>query len=108
MNNETIHLLKCPHCGKIFKIVHMQYDSFFCEHLVTDFGDKLEIKKQVIIEPIYKELEKGYIATQSFTSLIEEYVNCIHCKRPFYITDNNVLINCEPWIADKVFTIKGG
>lgn len=108
MNNETTHLLKCPHCGKIFKIAHMQYDSFGGEYLVTDFGDKLEIKKQVTITPNYEKLEKEYISAQAFTSLIKEYVNCIHCMRPFCITDNNVLINCESWIADKVFTIKGG
>lgn len=108
MNNEITHLLKCPHCGKIFKIVHMQYNSFGGEYLVTDFGDTFEIKKQVTIEPIYKELEKGYISIQSFTRTIKSYTNCIHCGKVFYITDNNVLINCEPWIADKVFTIKGG
>lgn len=93
--NNIIHLLKCSHCGKIYKIVDEQCDSFGAKYLVTDFGDKLEVKEREWIIPIDKH-----------TAHIMPSINCIHCKYEFPV-DNTKYISTEPWIADKVFTIKG-
>lgn len=71
-------LLRCKHCGQIYKIVNTVDSNF-----VTDFQDLIPVDKS--------------------TNCAE----CIKCKNNFLLQLGDNMIFTEDWVADKVFTIKG-
>ena len=96
INNKDCLLFKCPHCGKMYKIVNCeQYNGEldtgidYAYNLYTDFGDTF------VVEMI-KYDDKH---TQGF-------IKCINCNNTS-LTSRRCMIEVEDWVADKVFTVKG-
>lgn len=76
----TIKLLRCKGCGKIYKITNeTNIDKDYKKYYFTDFGDK--------------------IINFCNTKLIK----CICCNN----ISNFEIINCEEWIAELVYKVKG-
>ena len=103
-------IFRCPHCGKMYKIVNCEqnkqtkgllqskiaYDNGeldagidYAYNLYTDFGDTF------VVEMI-KYDDKH---TQGF-------IKCINCNNTS-LTSRRCMIEVEDWVADKVFTVKG-
>lgn len=75
MNNL---LIKCPHCGTIYKITKTDREN---EYLITDFGDKIKLN----IETAESK--------------------CIKCNNSIQVLDNSIIT--EDWIANLLFKVKG-
>lgn len=90
-------IFRCPHCGKMYKIVNCEQNNGeldagidYAYNLYTDFGDTF------VVEMIKHDdkYEQGFI-------------KCINCNNTA-LTSKRCMIEVEDWVADKVFTIKGG
>ena len=107
IESNTVKLFKCPICNKIYKLVDKNYTgSLPLENHTdlkygfysTDFGDKL-FHREYSTETIPLE---GNTLKIDFGKKIKEIIP-LCCNQ--FVEDNS--INCEDWVAEKVFTVKG-
>lgn len=108
--SNEIKLFKCPICNKIYKLVDKVYvgeipmsktESFKYGYYLTDFGDKIYYREyDVCTLNEIPSKDNTYIMSFSETHKIREIYHCLR-----FVEDNS--INCEDWVAEKVFTIKG-
>lgn len=81
---QNIMLIKCKHCGQIYKVVDTKYNAETLSiNFVTDFQDLLPVDIN--------------------TNCIE----CVKCKNKSLLQLGDNMIFAEDWVVDKVFTIKG-
>lgn len=81
---ENCKLLKCESCGKIYKIVD-------------------EVKGEHVLGPVSYITDLGGILL-SVSGV--HYINCVHCINCDAVSQYDI-IECENWVADKVFEVKG-
>lgn len=74
-----MYLLRCEHCGKIYRVIDFVHHPHieYGGYFITDFGGK--IKSKIC------------------------HMKCINCGR-VCVYD---IMECEDWVAHKVFTTKG-
>lgn len=74
-------LIKCPHCGKIFKCLNQEVplyeDNSFS--ILTDMGGEFII-------------DKDFNTT------------CLNCEKDFELNNTNFML-CEDWISNMIFKI---
>lgn len=89
--NKT--LIKCKQCGKICKIVKtIPYESDLTKAwFITDLGGKIEVEK------VFNLIDTG-LTTATYID------KCVGCGEEHVKID---ILECEDWVADKVFEVKG-
>ena len=108
--SNKVKLFKCPICNKIYKLIDKIYigdipmtktKSFKYGYYLTDFGEKIYYREYDICSLSEIPLKDNTVKIDfGETYKIREICHCLR-----YVKDNT--INCEDWVAEKVFTVKG-
>lgn len=110
IKSNKVKLFKCPICNKIYKLVDkvcldelpISTTKFFnYGYYITDFGDKIYYREYDAYS--LNELPLKYNTLKIDFGKTYKIREIYHCS--IFVKDNS--INCEDWIAEKVFTIKG-